>query len=73
MDNDQAIQLIKESLSLIENPSGNLHGGTMKVGGIYRRLSRVLVEYIDPMLEEQEGKEHAGYIRVTSPIVILKE
>ena len=62
-EGEEAVKLLKEALSRIEHPSQNDNGGSMQVGGAYWRLSYVLEKYLRPMLENEEGVDHARFIR----------
>lgn len=63
MERADAIQLLEEALARIRAPRANANGGNEQVGGAYWRLAKVLSQYLDPKLEQEEGHEHAEFIR----------
>lgn len=65
MERAEAVQLVEEALARIRAPGANANGGNEQVGGAYWRLAKVLSQYLEPALDQQEGHEHAEFIRAT--------
>lgn len=70
MDKQQAINLLQEALNRLENPSGNANGGDIQLGGVYWRLAKVLNDYVDVNMGEQEGCKHAKFIRYSYGAIV---
>lgn len=70
MTREDAISFLEGAISRIENHNGNANGGDEQTGGAYWRLARVLKDYLEPRLDEQEGKEHADFIRKNHGVIV---
>ena len=68
-EKETVLALLEEAADRIKNPRPNNNGGNMQVGGAYWRLATVLKEYLEPMLEQQEGKKHADFIKLTHGVL----
>ena len=63
MELKEAVQLMREASSRIENPSINSNGKKQQLGGAYWRLQKVVNEFLEPRLEDCEGLTHAEFLR----------
>ena len=67
---DEAVDLVEQALLRLKNPGKNANGGNIQLGGIYWRLAKVLDQFVNRNIVEQEGESHALFIRKTHGILI---
>jgi len=63
MDKDEAVLLLRQAIWRIDTRMENDSGKGWRCGEAFDRLARVLKQYLEPQLDEQEGKEEADKVR----------
>jgi len=73
MEKAEAIKLVEEALHRMKHEPQNCKGTGWQCGGAYWRLAQAIRNYLEPILEEQEGKAHADFILETHGRVVVPE
>jgi len=63
MSKEDALQLLRQATWRIDKGIENDSGTGWRCGEAFERLAKVLKQYLEPQLDEQEGKEEADKVR----------